>query len=160
MRRIMKVGSLTLLCISILFVLFTRTHKFLTVSGTSMLPTLQDRNICITETFIEPKRGEIFVVEEPDADPLAVKRLIGLPGDTVELFDCHTYVNGELYDLGLDETWEDMTFKLGADEYLFIGDNRPHSYDGRYWSRPVHRNEILYRVTFRLYPISKFGEVG
>ena len=149
-----------LLCGSFLFVLFTRTHKFLTVDGTSMVPTLHNRDVCITETFVEPSRGEIFVIEEPDAEPLAVKRLIGVPGDTVELRDCHTYINGDLYELGIEETWEDMTFVLGADEYLFLGDNRKGSYDGRAWSRPVHRSEILYRVTVRLYPISQFGRVG
>ena len=151
---------LIMLCLSIALFLFTRTHKFLTVDGTSMVPTLDDGNICIVESFVEPSRGEIYVLQEPDADPLAIKRLVGVPGDTVELRDENTYVNGELFDIDIDGTWEHMIFELGADEYLFLGDNRKDSYDGRYWSRPVHRNEILYRVTIRIHPISKIGRLG
>lgn len=151
---------LYLLCVSMLFVLFTRTHKFLTVSGFSMVPTLDDRDICIVANFIEPQRGEIYVVEEPDAEPLAIKRLIGVPGDTVELRDCLTFVNGVEMELDITGTWESMVFHLGADEYLFIGDNREASYDGRYWSRPVTRAEILYRVDTRIYPLSEFGRLG
>ena len=151
---------LLMLCVSIAVFLFTRTHKFLTVDGTSMVPTLNDGNVCIVESVIYPCRGDIYVLQEPDDKPLAIKRLVGIPGDFVELEDGNTYVNGEILDLGVEGTWEHMTFILGADEYLFLGDNRKDSYDGRYWSRPVHRSEILFRVTTRIFPMSTIGQVG
>ena len=142
------------------------TQKFLKVSGTSMVPTLQDSDICFMESVISPDRGEIYVVLEPDevAEDTgriwAVKRLIGLPGDTVELNDCNTYLNGVQVYEDIVGTWECMTFELGADEYLFIGDNRADSWDGRYWSRTVHKDEILYHVTYRLWPLVKIGSLG
>lgn len=160
MRKVYGRISLALLLLSIAFALFTRTHKFLTVDGTSMVPTLGDHHVCILETFVTPERGAIYVLEEPDAEPWAVKRLIGVPGDYVELRDGKTYVNGELFVPQIQGSWEVMSFTLGADEYLFIGDNRSASYDGRFWSRPVRRNEILYKVTMRIFPISKLGQLG
>lgn len=150
---------LFLLLVSIVFALFTRTHKFLTVDGSSMEPTLYDRHLCIVDSFIEPERGCIYVLQEPDNSRYAIKRLIGIPGDTVELKDGKTYVNGELFVTQIEGSWEERTFHLGADEYLFLGDNRKDSYDGRYWSRPVKRSEVLYKVVFRIYPISRFGRL-
>lgn len=131
-----------------------------------MVPTLQDKDLCFMESVISPEREQIYVVLEPDSISdttgrvWAVKRLIGLPGDTVELKDCETYVNGERICEDVQGTWECMTFNLGADEYLFIGDNREDSWDGRYWSRPVHKDEILYHVIYRLWPMSKIGGLG
>lgn len=77
-----------------------------------MVPTLQDMDVCIVESFVAPERGQMFVIQEPDAAPLAIKRLIGIPGDTVELRDCHTYVNGVESDYGVVGTPENMTFVL------------------------------------------------
>ncbi len=156
MRR-RHIGFIPILCvlISVTFALFTRTHKFLTVSGSSMETTLSNRDVCLVGDFIVPQRGDIYVVEEPDNNIRAIKRLVGVPGDTVELIDGITLVNGTQFMPEIGGSWENMTFVLGADEYLFLGDNRGESYDSRYWSRPIKRSEILYHVSFRLYPISK-----
>lgn len=159
MRKRVSGTTFLLLGVSIVFALFTRTHKFLTVSGCSMEPTLYDSNMCLVENFIVPVRGDIYVIGEPDSDLKAIKRLIGVPGDVVELRDCQTIVNGAVMPLDIEGTWEDATFYLGADEYLFIGDNRKESFDGRYWSRYVTRSEILYHVTYQLYPLHRFGRL-
>ena len=165
-KRLINSYPFFLLLLAVMFFLMMNTQKFLKVSGESMVPTLKDKDICFMEPVISPERGQIYVVLEPDnltADAgriWAVKRLIGLPGDTVELNDCNTYVNGEQVLPEIVGTWEHMTFELGPDEYLFIGDNRQNSWDGRYWSRPVHKDEILYHVTFRIWPMVKIGRVG
>lgn len=164
-KKIVNSYPFFLLILAILFLLVMHTQKFLKISGTSMVPTLADHDICFMEQVISPERGQIYVILEPDdvagsGRIWAVKRLIGIPGDMVELRDCNTYVNGVQVLEDITGTWESMTFELGADEYLFIGDNREDSWDGRYWSRYVHKDEILYHVCYRLWPLSKIGRVG
>lgn len=149
-----------LMCIAFAFFLYMQTHKLLTVYGTSMEPTLKERDVCLIDDVVTPVRGSIYVVIEPETNRWAIKRLIGLPGDTVELVDGNTVVNGEKLELPADGTWENMKFTLGADEYLFLGDNREDSYDGRHWDRPIYRSEILYEAVFRIYPMSKMGSLN
>lgn len=107
-----------------------------------MVPTLQDMDVCIVESFIAPERGQMFVIQEPDAAPLAIKRLIGIPGDTVELRDCHTYVNGVESDYGVVGTPENMTFVLGADEYLFLGITDQFPMTGEHGLAPLHETRF------------------
>lgn len=151
--------AVLLLLTSLMFVLFTRTHKFLVVDGDSMYPTLHNGDICLLETVVAPTREGIYVIQEPDADQWAVKRLIGTPMDDVVLINGDTYVNGEQILSEVNGSWESTSFHMNANEYLFLGDNRTDSYDGRYWSRPVNRGEILYRVVFRIKPISRAGSL-
>lgn len=124
-----------------------------------MVPTLKDNQLCITSDVFVPQRGNIYVVLEPDDNIYAVKRLVGVPGDTVELRDGYTYVNGELFHEEVEGSWEEMRFTLGANEYLFLGDNRKDSYDGRYWSRPLRRDEILFEVCYKVFPFTDFGRL-
>lgn len=159
LRKVLHSFPVFLLVLSVLFFAFTQTQKLLKISGISMEPTLNNRDVCFMETFITPEREGIYVVKEPEVAVWAVKRLVGLPGDTVELCDGYTYVNGERILENIEGTWESLTFELGADEYLFLGDNRQDSYDGRYWSRLLNRSDILYHVTYRLWPIHKIGRL-
>ena len=94
-----------------------------------------------------PRRGDVIVFEYPeDASKDFIKRVVGTPGDTVEVKDKRVYVNGELYDNPHEVHKEKDLFpkeqnprdnmgpvKVPADSYFMMGDNRDRSYDSRFW---------------------------
>lgn len=96
-----------------------------------------------------PKRQQIIIFKPPFApdQPDYVKRVIGLPGDTVEIHDGSVWINGqrlvENYTLGRSEPGDlKMPFKVPEHSYFVMGDNRGNSYDSRFWG-PVPRNDII-----------------
>ena len=107
--------------------------------------------------FSGPERGDIIIFDAPDEeDTLYVKRVIGLPGETVEIRDGTTYIDG----VPLEEDYlaEAMTGSFGPYEvpdecYFVMGDNRNHSLDARYWTNTyVHRDAIWGKVYFSYWP--------
>ena len=120
--------------------------------------------------FRIPERYDIIIFRYPDDEKqLFIKRIIGLPGETVEIRDGEVYINGDsvpLYDnfcLDEDVTVLDTSrsmltnpFVVPEDCYFVLGDNRLDSRDSRYWSQPfVHRDKILGEAVFRYWPINK-----
>ncbi|GHU63555.1 signal peptidase I [Clostridia bacterium] len=109
--------------------------------------------------FAKPKRGDVVIFQYPDDESiLFVKRVIGLPGETVKIVNGQIYVNDNTY--ALDEPYlaEEMRGSFGPyvipDDYYFVmGDNRNHSLDSRYWKNTfVSQNKILAKVFFRYFP--------
>ena len=89
-----------------------------------------------------------------------VKRIIGLPGDVIDIIDDEVYRNGEL----LDEPYlaEEMTtgetfhFEVPEDHYFMMGDNRNYSLDARYWKRPyISKDKMIAKVLFEYFPTPK-----
>ena len=118
------------------------------VRGESMAPTYRDGALVLaTRAWAAgaPKRGEVWVVQGPEGPTL--KRVLGLPGETVTLKGPRLYVDG----LWIDEPWvrwperEDMGPWACGEGYLLLGDNRPRSRDGRAWG-PLPRTAFLARV--------------
>ena len=115
----------------------------------------------------DPERFDIVIFKYPD-DPsqLFVKRVIGLPGETVQVIDGYVYINGEMLDenYGL-EVMDDPgiaaePIKLGDDEYFVLGDNRNHSSDSRVASVGVlTRDMLIGRAWVRIYPFNKIGVI-
>lgn len=142
-----------------------RTH----VSGESMENTLDDGDQLIvdkvTYRFHDPERFDIIVFPFRYKDnTYYIKRIIGLPGETVQIVDGEIYINGEvlqesygrevMQDAGLAA--EPIT--LGDDEYFVLGDNRNYSSDSRDPSVAlIHRKEIVGRAWLRIWPLSSFG---
>lgn len=138
------------------------------VDGASMEPNFHSGELVIANRwqylFGTPQRGDAVTLKFP-GDPdhkKYIKRVIALPGETVELKNSIIYINGDK----LDEpylaagtlTLPDMTKTLGADEYFLLGDNRTNSSDSRIWG-PAPRRYLVARAAFILWPISEFGLV-
>ena len=119
--------------------------------------------------FAKPKRGDIVIFKYPlDESTLFVKRLIGLPGETVEIKDGVTYIDGVLLEEDyLAETPYSMDFgpyEVPEGCYFVMGDNRNHSNDARYWTMadgtPVNyisEKAILGKALFVYWPLGKVG---
>ena len=141
------------------------------VSGHSMEATLHDGDNLIVDKlsyhFREPKRFEIIVFPyRHKENTYYIKRIIGLPGETVQVKDGYVYINGEKLDenYGL-EVMEDAgiaaePIELGEDEYFVLGDNRNHSSDSRDPSVGIlHRDELIGRAWVRIWPLDSIGVI-
>ena len=141
------------------------------VSGHSMEATLHDGDNLIVDKlsyhFREPERFEIIVFPyRHKENTYYIKRIIGLPGETVQVKDGYVYINGEKLDenYGL-EVMEDAgiaaePIELGEDEYFVLGDNRNHSSDSRDPSVGIlHRDELIGRAWVRIWPLDSIGVI-
>ncbi len=146
------------------------------IKGRSMLSTLHNRDIALVwrlpYLFRTPKRGDVVICHYPGRKmkrlpflPQAfVKRLIGLPGDTLEWQEGTLLLNGE----PLNEPYLDPSHcryaryrpprTLSEDEYFVMGDNRDSSHDSRSIG-PLHRSAIRGRVVCVLFPFKRVGRV-
>ena len=130
------------------------------VDGASMDQTLEDGQILLLYKLANVDYGDIVVLHEEKEGEIIIKRIIGMPKDTVSIKDNTVYVNDEEleedYAYGETSDYEEIT--LGDDEYFILGDNRPISKDSRYFG-PVKEDEIIGKVIFRLWPFNKFGTI-
>jgi len=115
-----------------------------------------------------PERGDVVVFKYPDDEKETyVKRVIGLPGETVEIRDAKIYINGSEEPLEEDYLKEDWTvatgnyhFEVPEDSYLMLGDNRNDSWDARYWTNPyVREDKILGKAAVIYWPVHDIGKL-
>ncbi len=109
--------------------------------------------------FSGPERGDIVVFQYPDDEKIDyVKRIIGLPGETVEIRAGKVYIDGAAQPLDdsfiKEEAYGDYgPYTVPEDSYFMLGDNRNNSRDSRFWqNKYVKKNKILGKVYFRYYP--------
>jgi signal peptidase I len=137
------------------------------VSGSSMVPTFENGNYLIIDKISyelgSPKRGDVVVFRFPnDTKKFFIKRVIGLPNETVEIKGSDVIIINEKHKEGfkLDQPFvknfskNDMRFELKSDEYFVMGDNRSASSDSRYWGA-VNENLFQGKALVRLLPINK-----
>lgn len=139
------------------------------VSGSSMLSTFENGDYLIVDEisyrFSEPHRGDIVIFRYPqDPSKFFIKRIIGLPGEKVEITNNQVVVFNDKNPNGLvlDEhytssfTSSNIEIDLNSQEYFVMGDNRAGSSDSRQWG-PVNENLIIGRALLRLWPVGKIG---
>lgn len=144
----------------IVFLLFRFVIVSVEVMGSSMEPQLTtgDRGISFIVSRNSIERFDICVIDSDKSSSLLVKRLIGLPNETVEYIDNRLYINGEYVeeDFLEDTVTADFRIELGDDEYYFLGDNCRVSRDSRYYGSFSH-DEIRSAGLFIYYPLNHFG---
>lgn len=143
------------------------------IPSESMVPTLQKYDKLIVDKlsyhFTSPQRGDIVVFsptdniikENPTLKDAFIKRVIGLPGDKVEVKGGRVYIN----DRPLREKYIEAApqYQYGpvtvpSDSYLMLGDNRNNSYDSHFWGF-VPRDHIIGRAIVRFWPPNRIGEL-
>lgn len=159
----------------VIYLFFMQPHQ---VSGQSMDPFLKDKDYVLTDKISyrtrSPERGDVVVFHAPDAANCPVgagcdyiKRVIGLPGESVEIRDNGIYINDELlaepYIASDVQTLagaftRDRVITLGPQEYFVVGDNRMHSSDSRSWG-PIQPQMIVGRAFFRYWPLDSFEKL-
>lgn len=152
--------------IAILLALLIRTFLFtiVRVQQTSMYPTLEPNDIILSSSLYrfkgDYKRGDIVVFKSNDENKLLIKRIIGLPGEKVEIYDGSIYIDGEI----LEEKYfkekpytlsPTSSFEIKEDELFVLGDNRnPNgSVDSRYFG-PIKLKSIRCHPFYRIFPIN------
>lgn len=130
------------------------------VDGDSMKNTLKNGDILLLYKLGSINRLDIIVLDEEKDNEKIIKRVIGLPGETVAIKKGKIYINDKLIDdeYAYGETSDYNKVTLRDDEYFILGDNRLISKDSRYFG-PIKDNEIKGKIVFRLFPFTKIGSV-
>jgi len=155
---------------AVVFLLRAYIVKPFIVNGVSMYPTFDSWHYLLIDEatynfYREPERGEVVVFLAPgDSGRYFIKRVIGLPGETVHIngntVSIETPNNTERltliepYIIDAKRKPEQISITLAYDEYYMLGDNRLESADSRYWG-PLERDRIVGRVLLRLFPLNK-----
>jgi|SRR3989344_2432971 len=143
------------------------------VKGESMVPNFHSGDyLIVNEIFYKisnPKRGDVVVLKYPfDLKQRFIKRIIGLPGETVVVKDGKITISSDGKSVLLDEekylsniksTDGNVNVNLGADEYFVLGDNRPSSYDSRRWGI-LPKEDIIGRAMMRIYPFTNMSYIA
>jgi len=137
------------------------------VNGGSMDSTFTDGEYLIVDElsyrFNEPQRGDVLIFKYPqDTSKFFIKRLIGLPGETITVKNDVVTITNTEHPQGVvlnepyihSESFLNRTMTLGADEYFVMGDNRGVSSDSRVWG-PLPKRDVVGRPFIRLLPLSK-----
>lgn len=159
----------------VLTVLFSLLAFPEVVSGASMEPILYSGERILverlTKRFADFKRGDIVVFYPPGNDEdHYVKRIVGVPGDIVKIYECEVYItrNGQKLKLsegylddglctsGGSQVKEGQAVRIEEGKYLLLGDNRERSQDSRIFGL-VDEERIVGKVVFKFWPIGHFG---
>lgn len=144
------------------------------VKGASMEPNFEDGDYLLVDEisyrFSPPARGDVVIFRFPeDRSQFFIKRIVGLPGETVEIknnkviiynaSDSDGFVLAEDYLDPSQETLGNMLIRLDDNEYFVLGDNRLASSDSRRWG-PVNKTLITGKAFLRAWPFNKFDKIN
>lgn len=158
----------------VVYLFFMQPHQ---VNGQSMEPNFHSGEYVLTDKVSyqtgSPQRGDIIVFHAPEAAGCPegtgcdfIKRVLGLPGDTISVHDNGIYVNGQrlnepylpadVQTKAGEYTRDGREVFLGEDEYFMVGDNRLFSSDSRVWG-PINKQHIVGRAFLRYWPVARSG---
>ncbi|QSX06989.1 signal peptidase I [Sedimentibacter sp. zth1] len=157
-----------LIALVIVLLLNAFVFQLVTVPTGSMISTIMPKDRLYVNKIMDVdsvEREDILVFKSKELDKLLVKRLIGLPGEKVDIKS-----NGDVYinDVKLYEPYavptttpcREQTFIIPEDCFFFLGDNRPVSKDARYWNEPfINKSEVRGRAVFRFFPFNRIGRI-
>lgn len=153
---------------ALLFTSFIVSHN--KIPSPSMVDTINEGDHILTSMvpyyYRDPHRGEIVVFKQGDEN--WIKRVIGEPGDTIDIREGNIYVNNEKLDESIYLSQEGISdprpdipsvsfpYTVGSEEYFLMGDNRQHSHDSRYLGA-IQRKNIYGKGWIKLYPFNQIG---
>jgi signal peptidase I len=156
--------ALEVVCVAFLplFISYQFLARPFLVQGASMEPNFHDGNYLVVDIvsyrFENPSHGDVIVFRYPgNRDLFYIKRIIGLPGDKIDISEGVIYVNGDkvnekyLPGTTVTDAFTKSEFILGVDQYFVMGDNRSASFDSRSWG-PLEKEDIIGVVKFRVWP--------
>lgn len=163
------IGTMLIILIIIRSFLFTT----ISVNGDSMYPTFENKDRVIVSKISDIEHSDMVVFDAPDADAQYIKRVIGLPGDSIEMKDDTLYINGkEVEEPYLEENKKAVNPDILTDDFtvaeitgetkvpegmLFVmGDNRVVSKDSRVFGF-ISQDSLIGEAVFRYYPFNKIG---
>lgn len=140
-----------------------RGLRFFLVPSTSMEPTLRPSDYLITMKENTYRRGDICVIKDPkESGSYVVKRIVGLPGDTIAIAGGALFLNGKYAsEPYIKEPMEAALSPVTVPEgqYFVLGDNRNDSEDSLSWRRGIPHEDIVGKVRWIYSPLSRFGPV-
>lgn len=169
LKDVLSTGLYLLVVLLITYLIILYVGQRTEVSGSSMEPTLSDGDNLIVDKisyrFKDPERFDIIVFPfQYQKDTYYIKRIIGLPGETVQIDeDGNIYINGEILEESYGREVIDADklgiaaepITLGEDEYFVLGDNRNHSSDSRVREvGNIKKDQIVGKAWVRIWPIS------
>ena len=172
MRELLNTAIYLLCVLGAVWLVITFVGQRTEVEGASMENTLHNGDNLIVDKlsyrFHDPERFDIIVFPFQFQDnTYYIKRIIGLPGETVQVVDGYVYINGSRLESDIygNELMDDpmaasRPITLGEDEYFVLGDNRNHSQDSRDPSvGEVKKDTIMGKAWVRIYPFDKMGVI-
>ena len=165
-RRVLKKTALACAISLFLFTVFFQSFWIPSISMQNTLKVLDRILVFKPHVKWAPSRGSVVVFKFPlEPNRYFVKRIVGLPGDTVEIVSGKVFINNYAITEPYVDYHDNCSMEkliVPKDQYFVLGDNRPHSQDARYWprwARFVPKENLVGPVLIRYWPLERFGIV-
>ena len=168
-RRNQKYLVILAVCVPLLYLLYVQKIRPFLIPSDSMAPTLLPGDYVFAVRTTGPRggpnRGDIVVLydpEDPEKRSYMAKRVVGMPGETVQVTEGAVYINGDYVSepfIADRPVYEYGPVQVPEGAYFVLGDNRNNSSDSSLWNQAVPKDDMLGRIVFIYNPIRRMGFV-